>query len=87
MVLYNELLTSLLNSHSWLYIEIVLRIIDPIMDKQSYSDFGTKGPCLDAMFLNYLRSIGIQKQMTVIGERLFDWIVSNLNLGAAEEVL
>ena len=77
MALYNELLTSLLNSHSWLY-RNSLRIIDLIMDRQSYSDVGTKGPCLDAMFLNYLRSIGMQKQMTVIGERLFDWIVSNL---------
>ena len=77
MALYNELLTSLLNSHSWLY-RNCLRIIDLIMDRQSYSDVSTKGPCLDAMFLNYLRSIAMQKQMTVIGERRFDWIVSNL---------
>ena len=77
MALYNELLTSLLNSHSWLY-RNCLRIIDLIMDRQSCSDVSTKGPCLDAMVLNYLRSIGMQKQMTVIGERLFDWIVSNL---------
>ena len=60
----NELLTSLLNSHSWLY-RNSLRIIDLIMDRQSYSDVGTKGPYLDTMFLNYLRSIGMQKQMTV----------------------
>ena len=77
MALYNELLTSLLNSHGWLY-RNSLRIIDLIMNRQSYSDVGTKGPCLDAMFFNYLRSMGMQKQMTVIGERLFDWIVSNL---------
>ena len=54
------------------------RIIDLIMDRQSYSDVSTKGPCLDEMFFNYLQSIAMQKQMTVIGERLFDWIVSNL---------
>ena len=42
------------------------------MERQSYSDVGTKRPGLDAMFLNYLRSIGMQMQMTVIGERLFD---------------
>ena len=49
-----------------------LRIIDLIMDRQSYSDVSTKGPCLDEMFFNYLQSIAMQKQMTVIGERLFD---------------
>ena len=70
MALYNELLTSLLNSHSWLY-RNCLCIIDLIMDRQSYSDVSTKGPCLDAMFLNYLQSIGMQKQIAVIGERLF----------------
>ena len=45
-------------------------IIDLIIDRQSYSDVSTKGPCLDAMFLNYLQSIGMQKQIAVIGERL-----------------
>ena len=52
MALYNELLTSLLlslllweNSHSWLY-RNCLRIIDLIMDRQSYSDVSTKGALL-----------------------------------------
>ena len=57
---------------------VCLRIIDLIMDRQSYSDVSKKRSCLDTMFLNYLQSIGMQKQMTVIVERLFDWIVSNL---------
>ena len=61
MALYNELLTSLLNSHGWLY-RNSLRITDLIMDSQSYSDVGTKGPCLDAKFLNYLQSIGMQSR-------------------------
>ena len=51
-----------------------MRIIDLIMDRQSYSDVSTKGPCLDAMFLNYLQSIGMQKQIAVIGERLFKFV-------------
>ena len=93
MALYNELLTSLLlslllweNSHRWLY-RNCLRIIDLTMDRQSYSDVGTKGPCLDAMFLNYLQSIGMQKQITVMVERLFDWIVSDLIWVPQTEVL
>ena len=42
------------------------------MDRQSYSDVSRKGPYLDEMFLNYLQSKGMQKQMIVIGESLFD---------------
>ena len=60
------------------YVDNLFAIIDLIMDRQSYSDVSRKGPCLDEMFLNYLQSIAMQKQMTVIGERLFDWIASNL---------
>ena len=54
------------------YVDNLFAIIDLIMDRQSYSDVSRKGPCLDEMFLNYLQSKGMQKQMIVIGESLFD---------------
>ena len=69
MALYNELLTSLLNSQAD-YVEIVCALLILSWTGNPTAMLVQRGLAQTQCFFNYLQSIGMQKRMTVIGERL-----------------